>query len=77
MQFSKIHGSILLGTNNGRIIIYNWPLFEETKGKNLNGCYEICVDNAAITEIKFSTDSKTVFISTDSGNIFCCSCLHI
>jgi len=67
MAFSKPNNLILLGNKCGQIILYNWPLFEK---EDLNGSYEICLDNCPITEIVISKDNKLVFVGTDSGNIF-------
>jgi hypothetical protein len=73
IAFSAKQGCILLGTILGRILVYNWPLFGPGK-EDLNGCYEICVDNTHIDEILFSTCETYVFIGTDNGNIYCFEC---
>ena len=47
-EFNKQKSCILLGTNTGKIIVYNWPLFENDA---YNSSFMISVDNSPLTRI--------------------------
>jgi hypothetical protein len=68
LAFSKELSIIVLGTNEGKIIFYSWPILEQVE---YNRVFSLNIDSISpVTEIIFSTCQKYLFVSWDTGNVF-------
>ncbi|CAI2387801.1 unnamed protein product [Moneuplotes crassus] len=71
MEFSKELSIIALGTTDGCVIFKSWPILEDPE---LNRTFLLNLDTHSITNLKFSSCYRFLFVSCDNGNIYSLIC---
>lgn len=66
MALSRELKLLAVGFTNGRVTILSWPRIPNFEGLK----YDLILQTAAITDVKFSYSSRYLSVSTDDGNLY-------